>query len=451
MKINTATAAKTAKKTTHEGAPAKHISAAQELQRSVMACLLWEDSFYESGQSIADRIAALVNRCDGPTVQKIAIDARTKMNLRHVPLLLARELARHQHKLARTYTADTLEAVIQRADELSEYCAIYQKTESSKHKGKLKPLSAQSKKGLARAFRKFSEYQLAKYNQDGAVKLRDVLFLVHGKPISQEQADIWQKLVTKNMPVPDTWEVALSAGADKKETFTRLMTERKLGALATLRNLRNMEQAGVDSKLIRAYLQQMPTERVLPFRFISAAKYAPRYEPELEAAMLKNLAELPKLAGKTALLIDKSGSMRDSLSNKSELQRWEAANALAILAREVCEDVVIIAFGSRAKVVAPRHGFALRDIISNAGVGGSTMTEEAKQLADRERYDRIIIFTDEQSHQTLSNPKGKGYVMNVAAYQNGIGYGKWNHLDGFSESLIRWLYEFETGGLDVVE
>jgi len=37
---------------THEGAPAKRINAELELRRSVMACMLWEDSFYEDGHSI---------------------------------------------------------------------------------------------------------------------------------------------------------------------------------------------------------------------------------------------------------------------------------------------------------------------------------------------------------------------------------------------------------------
>ena len=47
-------------KRTHEGAPAKHISAEQELRRSVLACMLWEDQFYEDGVAIAGRIRELV-------------------------------------------------------------------------------------------------------------------------------------------------------------------------------------------------------------------------------------------------------------------------------------------------------------------------------------------------------------------------------------------------------
>jgi 60 kDa SS-A/Ro ribonucleoprotein len=41
---------------THEGAQAHPANAEQQLRRSVLSCLLWEDEFYEDGQSITERI-----------------------------------------------------------------------------------------------------------------------------------------------------------------------------------------------------------------------------------------------------------------------------------------------------------------------------------------------------------------------------------------------------------
>jgi 60 kDa SS-A/Ro ribonucleoprotein len=55
---------------------------------------------------------------------------------------------------------------------------------------KRQPVSAQIKKGLARALGKFDAYQLAKYDRDGAVRIRDVLFLVHAKPKDAEQEKV---------------------------------------------------------------------------------------------------------------------------------------------------------------------------------------------------------------------------------------------------------------------
>jgi hypothetical protein len=135
---------------------------------------------------------------------------------------------------------ETIEATIQRADELSEFLAIYAKVNGvgpDKLKGKL---SAQAKKGLAKAFTKFDEYQLAKYDRGGAIRLRDALFLVHAKPKDDAQAALWKRLVANELVTPDTWEAALSGGADKKEAFERLLRDGKLGYLALLRNLRNM-------------------------------------------------------------------------------------------------------------------------------------------------------------------------------------------------------------------
>src|SRR5271165_1607560 len=193
---------------THEGAPARNISTEHQLRRSVLACLLWESQFYEDGVEIAGRIAELVPKVAADKVAGLAVEAREKMKLRHAPLLLVREMARH--KTHRALVAETLARVIQRADELAEFVAIYWKD------GRV-PLSGQVKKGLAAAFPKFDEYQLAKYDRGGPIKLRDVLFLSHAKPRDAVQAGVWKKLVWGRLTTPDTWEVALSSGAGKRE------------------------------------------------------------------------------------------------------------------------------------------------------------------------------------------------------------------------------------------
>jgi 60 kDa SS-A/Ro ribonucleoprotein len=164
---------------THEGAPAVAISPEQALRRSVLSCMLWEGEFYEDGVQIAGRIRELVPQVDAGKVAALAVEARERMKLRHAPLLLVREMARLATH--RALVAETLTRVIQRADELSEFVAIY-------WAGGRQPLSAQVKKGLAAAFSKFDEYALAKYDRAGAVRLRDVLFLSHPRPADEAQA-----------------------------------------------------------------------------------------------------------------------------------------------------------------------------------------------------------------------------------------------------------------------
>lgn len=418
---------------THEGAVANWIKPHQELRRTLMNCMLFENTFYEGGDSIAQRIADLIPQVAPQIVCEMALEARSSMQLRHAPLFVVRELARI--KGTGPLIAEYLPRIVQRADELSEFLALYWRDGRQ-------PVAAGVKRGLAAAFPKFSAYQLAKYNRDGKVKLRDALFVCHAKPKDAEQAEVWRKLVDKTLEPPDTWEVALSAGADKKETFERLLREEKLGGLAVLRNLRNMQTAGVDDNLIRQRLSA-GISRALPFRFVTAARYAPTLEPDIESAMLKGLEDFPQLAGITGLLVDVSGSMDWFLSDKSETTRMDAASGLAIMLREIAERVEVATFSSGTKLVPPRRGFALRDAIDASQPHSSTLLAKSlKALRDTwADVTRMIVITDEQSHDgSIPAWTPHAYVINVAPYQHGISYtGGWTHIDGWSERVIDYI------------
>ncbi len=418
---------------THEGGPAKTVSPELALRRSVLACMLWEDEFYEDGVQIAGRIRELVPKVDAAKVAALAIEARESQKLRHVPLLLVREMARHATH--RSLVAQTLARVIQRADELSEFMAIYWADGRA-------PLSGQVKKGLAAAFTKFDEYALAKYDRAGVVRLRDVLFLCHAKPNDADQAGLWRRLIEGNLFIPDTWEVALSGGGDKRAHWERLLAQRKLGALALLRNLRNMKDTGVDEDAVIHALSAMKTERVLPFRLLAAARYAPQWEEPLEQAMYRSVAGREKLAGRTVLLIDTSGSMDAPLGRRSEMLRMDAACGLAVLLREVCDAVEVYSFSDKLVRVPSRRGFALRDaIVSSQPHAGTQLGHALSGL--RAAYDRIIVVTDEQSHDRVPAPYGRGYVINLASARNGVGYGAWSHIDGWSEAVVDYIRGIE--------
>jgi hypothetical protein len=422
---------------THEGARAKRFTPEQELKRALMNCLLWESQFYEDGVSIAERMAKLVPAVAPARVAALAIEAREVMKLRHAPLLVVREMARHEKH--RAFVADTLARIVQRPDELTEFLAIYWADAlGPMQQRKRQPVSAQVKKGLAHALTKFDAYQLAKYDRDGPVRIRDVLFLVHAKPKDASQETVWKQLVDGKLATADTWEVSLSSGKDKRESFERLIAEKKLGGLALLRNLRLMQKEGVPRATIANAIEAMRTDRILPYRFITAARYAPDFEPELESAMLKSLKGHVRLPGRTRLLIDVSGSMFYPLSAQSEMTRAEAACGLAILAREVCDEVEIFTFSSKTVKVPPRRGFALRDAVINSQPHGNTMLGAAVSEIDR-KGDRLIVFTDEQAHDTVPAPKGRGYMINVASYQHGVGSGDWQRVNGFSEAVINWI------------
>jgi hypothetical protein len=131
-----------------------------------------------------------------------------------------------RHKSHRPYVRATLASVVQRADELSEFLAIY-------WKDKKQPLAKSVQRGLGDASPKFNAYQLAKYNRDSPVKLRDTLFLAHARPSDRQgkmsqpapdaksrgaarrhtegQGALWTQLAEGTLPTPDTWEVAITA------------------------------------------------------------------------------------------------------------------------------------------------------------------------------------------------------------------------------------------------
>lgn len=418
----------------HEGVKVPTISAEKQLHRAVLACMLFEKQFYLNGQESAKIIQDLVTKVSPDKVAELAIKARNEYKLRHVPLFLCRELARNG-KL----NANTLNSVINRADELGEFLAMYWS------EGKC-PISNQVKKGLAQAFGKFNEYQLAKYDRNSAVvSLRDVLFLSHVKPCSVEQEALFKRVANKELKTPLTWETELSSGADKAETFTRLMQEKKLGALAFLRNLRNMVQAGVSESLIREYAKVVNLNAVLPFRYLAAARIVPQFEDMLEAMMFRSLAGAKKLGGKTLLLVDVSPSMFGTkVSEKSDLDRYDAAAALAMLCSEVCESLEVYSFSTECVRVAPRKGFALIDAIKGSQANNGTLMGKAVKVANSKGYDRLIVITDEESQDKVPNPIGnKAYILNVASYKNGVNSSAWTTITGFSESCIDYIRESE--------
>lgn len=421
---------------TFEGARVAPSTALEELRRTVMTCMLFEDSFYESGESAAKRMSRLSQVLPIRQVADLAIEAR-KQGLRHAPLWLIVGMIERPNRTTvdNDVIRETIFKVCDRVDQMGELIAQYWLDAK-------RPLARALKAGLRDVFVRFDEYQLTKYAARGAVRPRDVMFLTHPKPLNKAQEELWKRLANDELTSADTWEVKLSAGADKREAFTDLLTRGRLGGLALLRNLRNMEQAGVDKTLIGSALAKIDDRsRLLPFQFIAAARAAPNMEPLLEAPMLQAVSTLPKLPGKTVLLIDHSGSMSGMISGKSTLDRLDAARALAILLREICEEVVVYAFDDHVTQIPPRHGFALADAVPRAR--GGTNTYAAVTAANALKPDRIIIVTDEQANAAVSQPHKFGYIMNVAAYKHGIGWGKWITISGFSDQLVKFIYANE--------
>lgn len=416
---------------THEGGPVVKGSTLQELKRLVSTCMLWEGTFYVDGIDIADRICWLSENVEPQEAMEVALEAKHKQKLRHAPMWIARALARKRVK----GVDQLITELIVRADEIAEFLAMYWTPNRV-------PITKAVKRGLNNAFLKFDEYQFAKWNRDKDIKLRDVMFLTHPKPESKEQKELFSKIANDILEIPNTWEVRLSRGESKKDVFEELIMTKRIGALAMLRNLRNMTEAGVERDIIKTGIKNINPGKILPFQFISAGKFAPAYVGELEEKMLECLQSYRSRDGYTIVLVDVSGSMGWQVSSRSILDRRDCAIGVAIHAREVFNNVEVWTFSEEVNIMPNYRGFALGDHIKAQTMGG-TYIGSAVARANEEKPDRIIVITDEQSHDAVGAPHGRGYMVNIATYDKGVGFGKWVRINGWSESVIDYILETE--------
>ena len=425
----------------YHGIVAPKLDAEKELEKIVSCLMLFEETFYASGTDIAKHINTLLKKCSIPFVCDLAIRTRHLGKLRHAPLyLMVQALKMKGTPEERNLIGNSISEVIHRADELAEILAIYWKENPNAS------VPRQLKAGIAKAFPKFNEYNLAKYNQDGDVKLRDAMFISHPKPENKEMDKLWKKLINNKLETPETWETMLSAGKDKKKTWTKLLKEEKIGYLALLKNLRNMMEVSVDMDLIKdAIAKGAKKNMALPYRFITAHRYAPELEDSLSDAMIASVENHPKLIGKTAILVDVSPSMTNLLSGKSEMTRHEAANAMAILCREIADARIFPFSGEVGEIARSTHGLQLANKIMHCVPSNGTLIGRAIKavVAKCPDLDRLIIITDEQSQDKIPNlPKGmKGYIINVAPYGPALPTydGVYTRFSGFSENILDWI------------
>ena len=460
------------------GNQTRELTAYEKLQRSAINCLLWEDTFYEDGESIADRIKKYMKQVTPEQARSVLNEAKVDNKLRHMPLFLLVNMAKNGY-----LTAEDVANTITRVDDMSELLSLYWSTDWKDSTGntvKNKHTVPKSiVKGIQKALPKFDEYQLAKYRGDRYdVSLKTVIKMTHPKPENAEMEALWGRAINGNLATPDTWEVGLTnchTPAEKKEFWTRMLTEKtekgfnKLGALALIRNLRNMQSVNVDEDNIRSALGSASMSKILPFQLGTAARYAPQLEDVLETKLLESIDSMEKLEGDTVVLLDTSGSMRSPLSGKGETTCQDVAASMGAIIRGVCNKSIIYTFQEDIQVVpSGRKGFALIDCVRKAPSGGTSVidcTNDAVRMykeSHNGKYPaRVIVVTDEQTNSDgtgrswrrgttvkLDNLPSNcnGYIINVGTYENGVGYNNscnYVHINGWSENVLKYISAYE--------
>jgi hypothetical protein len=270
-----------------------------------------------------------------------------------------------------------------------------------------------------------------------------------------------------------TWEDALSLGGDKidkRKLWEALIDADALGYMALIRNLRGFDEAGV-SKVhaqkvadIIADPERVKSSRQLPYRYLSAYKAAPslRWGQALEEALDLSTANVPKLRGRTLVLVDTSASMQTPLSDRSSVHYVEAAALFGV------------ALGRNAAKVN-LYGFATGTFRHELAYGGSVL-RQTKQLVDRvgeaghgtdiagavratyAGHDRVVILTDMQTvggigyygrSVTESVPANVPlYAWNLTGYVASMmptGSGNRHEFGGFSDSAFSIMQTLEAG------
>lgn len=430
----------------HEPGATQTFRPAEELRRIVSCCLLGEKQFYVDGADITDRIRQLASEVLPSMVAEIAVEARRDLGLRHVPLVLMLALAAAK---AGPTVQEAAQTILRTPRDAMDLVALYWAN------GK-RPLPWSFREAIRKQFAVWTDYQLAKYatlDNKVSVRLRDLEFLTHPHP--RVRGVIFKAMADDELRAPDTWESALSVpGADKSAVWTRLLSENKLGALALVRNLRNMEHAGVKPEIVRSALAQAKANDVWPWQALAAAREAPAYTHDLDALMTRSAGNLPRIPGKTGVLVDTSPSMRQGMSARGTMMRSDAACGLASVLREVCDDVVIAAFSSLTGVLTgplPR-GAMLAQAIDKAVPSNGTMLGQA--VADLTRHvpdlTRLVVITDEQSQDRANYNacSGRSFIVNLASSQRGIAWeGPVTRIHGWSGGVVRYLAHETVGAI----
>lgn len=442
--------------TNYEGDIAYKLSPEMELY-SQICCSVLQPQFYQpSTNDQLNRIKSLMRKNDPMFAAQLAIYAREQMYLRDIPTVLAVELAKIHH--GDSLVSKLIMRIVQRPDEIVKLLEYYQKAnqrKGEKFSKKLNKLSIQIRKGLQRIFEsgKFDEYQYAKYNRAGEIKLKDALFLSHPKARNINMDRLFKKLAGGycintlvqmdkcdcenceeiKLETPKTWETEMSKAGQsddrsKKEVWEEMIDSNKMGYMATLRNLRNFLQEDVSMVHIQKVADVLadPTKvaksKQLPFRFLSAYRMIAgephrRYNQwdtdisvtipthnhkteiivkALEDAVKASVVNIPMFDREKVLVAcDVSGSMQVPVSDKSIVQRFDIGTILAMLLAYKCEEVAAGMFGNYWKIL----NFKKDTILQNANeihqregeVGYSTNGYKVMDWA-LEMLDRNIQF-----------------------------------------------------------
>lgn len=276
-----------------------------------------------------------------------------------------------------------------------------------------------------------------------------------------------------------TWESVLSlvgSKVDKAVLWDRLIPY--MGLMALVRNLRNFDQAGVSDASIDEVNRRLsdPEEiagsRMFPYRFYSAHRAAQgslNWGRGLSRALDLSCRNLPVFDGRTLVLVDTSGSMTQTVSEKSQVTLVQAGALFGVaLAHRNIGNVDLYGWADDQFRHEIPQGHSVLSILDSftrkvSSVGDGTQLARAMR-STYDGHDRVVVFTDMQTFADRGQLDGHAvsrsvpenipvYAFNLAGYRYGAmatggkGFGRYRHEfgGGFSDATFQAIPLLEAG------
>lgn len=432
-----------------------------------------EDKFYESASDRQTRITSLIQKIvsddiDGfEWVCDLVKWLRKDAGMRSASIMVAAEAVASLNGTScpgwKMSPRQLVSVACQRADEPAEFLGYWLQNKGRK-------LPAPVKRGIAdAAVRMYSEFTALKYDgQSRTIRMADVIELTHPVPKSPEQSALFKYLIDNRhnrdefdldlLPKIALDKFLLNTAPETRMDFFQngLPTEAgwswervagwlpggltakvwegiipTMGYMATLRNLRNFDQAGISAtskKYVNEKLadpEAVAKSMQFPYRFLSAWMNTESLEwaSALETAANYSVNNIPEFEGRTLVIIDTSGSMQSPVGGeRSKIQCVDAAALFGVaLALRNVGRVNMVMFADSSVELPVKKGSSLLRSVENfrrqvGKVGYSTRTWQAIQK-HYDNHDRVIVLTDEQSHDRGTNPGCFMHFVNLAGYR----------------------------------
>ena len=446
-----------------------------KLATMALTTLFGEDKFYgDNSAEVIGLAATLCQQGEGAYVAKLAVWARTVGNLRTVSHVLAAVVA-HECSGEPFVRPMVRTIATQRGDDGTEMLAAHMALYGTKVRW---PHALQ--RGVRDALERMDAYQIAKYQSaHREVKLRDTLRICHPVPRDLEAAQAMDACVAGTLTVPKGWESVLSERGNTAEVWNELISEGRLGYMAALRNLRNIIASGADVAPVLAMLAN-PTavrrSRQLPFRFYSAWRelkaadlLTTRVTRTLDQALVLSCQNVEQLGGRTAVLVDTSGSMGFCLSGRSKVTCRDTAAVLAALLTHISDEAWVCRFDTNASPLSFTGTSVLADIEMVPASGGCTNMEAGFACLMKSGFDadRVVVLSDNEVNSHTWTTRGPAYrtiQAELDRYRAKVGHDVWCHaidlqgygtqqfvgrqvnvMAGWSEQVLRFVSMAEQG------